>query len=143
MNIKVGDKVRIKTEDELLAEGWQKKLNFIGETSHYVKGNFILWKDQCGNVEKVIRVLERYVETEKSGNIPIEAIAEIIPQTLYEYICSLPLEEMAKWFVESLKETEERPALYHSMFAMVPPFFTTYDEALQVTIKALNQTKEN
>lgn len=133
MNIKIGDKVRIKTEEELLAEGI------------IVDKRKIKMKDSDFTMD-VVEVDDTY-NTFYNGTYwnPISAIAEVIPQTLDEYICSLPLEERAKWFIEEIfirldDDVGSLNTNYHSILTNHNYF--TYDEALQATIEALKQPKE-
>lgn len=68
-------------------------------------------------------------------------IAEVIPQTLDEYICSLPLEERAKYFMHYIPDLDFGDDWYGSSLFKNRSFLC-YDEALQATIEALKQPKE-
>lgn len=142
MTIKVGDKVRIKTEQELLAEGWVPD----SHNRKLCNDELFVWKDECGRIVKV-RKLDKdglHFETWEL-RFPISAV-EVLPQTLDEYIYSLPLEERAKWFVYKYKEFVYAgfDSYYTKLFAssLTQSSYLTYDEALQATIEALRGEKK-
>lgn len=70
----------------------------------------------------------------------ISAVAEVVPQTLDEYICSSSLEERAKWFIKRYDYFGD--VFYLSTLTEEVYDDYQYDEALQATIEALKQPKE-
>ncbi len=150
MNIKVGDKVRIKTEEELLASdgSWHIVENSFKELfyakNYYSGGSQHRYTIALNKLGKIYSV--SVSETGQEGQIcvnpnnttiPIDAIAEILPrlQTLDEYICNLPLEERAKYFVyRSVYD-------WHSTLFDRKASFVFEDQALQATIEALKGEK--
>ena len=141
MKFKVGDKVRIKTPEELKADGWEPTFHNYGSVVLYSKpGCVLLWPWECGTVVEITDVdnLENLVYC-GIEQVSAEAIAEVIPPTLDEYICSLPLEERAKLFV--CKDCYNGDDItYRSLIA--DTWYPTYDDALKATIEALKQPKE-
>lgn len=136
MTIKVGDKVRIKTEEELLADGWKPIYSTRNSIVSYSKLGWVVWLSQCGIIIKVTDVERNYVFY-GIGSICADAIAEVIYDTLDEYICSLPLEERAKQFIHTM-------VLEHKHFSIVTGhYYDKWKDALRETIEALKQPKEN
>lgn len=134
MNIKVGDKVRIKTEQQLLTEGWQ------ADGRRLRKGEMWLWTNCLGYEYNVRKNDGCKLELDSGVLVPVET-AEVIPQTLDEYICSLPLEERAKYFMHYIPSLDFGDDWYGSSLFKNRSFLC-YDEALQATIEALKQPKE-
>lgn len=135
MNIKVGDKVRIKTEEELLAGGWKPIYSTRNSVVFYSKLVHGVWGSQCGTIIEVTEVECGYV-LYSAGLICIDAIAEIVQPTLDEYICNLPLEERAKYFVYRSEFD------WYSTLIGKDAHFVFEEEAIQATVEALKQPKE-
>lgn len=132
MKINVGDKVRIKTWDVLAVEGI-----VIDKRQIQMKdSDFTMDFDEMGKVQNVVKV-DDTDNTFYNGTYwnPISAIAEVIPQTLDEYICGLSLEERARWFVCY----SGNPKWWSTITEID---YDSYEEALQATIEALKQPKE-
>lgn len=148
MTIKVGDKVRIKTEEELLAEGWTldnsaDKTLFIKDINDARYVFHIGWKDKFpATVINKTKNRHDVVCGLDNGLYLFEDYLIKLPQTLDEYICSLPLEKRARWFVSLIKE-ENRAGAYWYKSSIVEKQYRFYGEALQATIDALKQPKEN
>lgn len=134
MNIKVGDKVRIKTEEELLAEGWER----YGEMLIISDGKDLcsVPQDQCNTEHKVIYIYSNGVDIDIDVcKIAICAVKKV--ETLDEYICNLPLEERAKYFVYCSEYD------WYSTLLGKDAHFVFEEEAIQATIEALKQPKED
>ena len=141
MNIKVGDKVRIKTWDELAVEG----IVIDKRTIKLKDCELVIEIDEMGRVQEV-------VEVDESDNTfcnglywnPISAIAEVLYKNLDEYICSLPLEERAEKFVYDA--FVDGATYWYSTIIPITDSdylgFWTREEAIQATIEALKQPKE-
>lgn len=112
MNIKVGDKVRIRTEGEIFEV-----------VKEYRDGTYMCLSSSS------------YCMATAS------MIVEVIPRTLDEYICGLTLEERAMWFIYNKYNETGKYATYRS--SVVLGEWNSYEEALQATIEALKQPKEN
>lgn len=151
MNIKVGDRVRIKTEEELLASdgSWHIIKNLFDELSYAKEdcsdGRRCRYTIEPNRLGKIYTVSELEQDgwicvNPRNTIIPIFAISEILPkqQTLDEYICSLPLEERAEKFILHFEGYGTLP--YYS--ALTKDGYLHYDEALQATIEALKSPKE-
>lgn len=144
MTIKVGDKVRIKTARELLTEGWKQ------DRFQLTKEDRVISTFRLGEIVEVTDIGELvwYVRGDDEYHIDEycidkDFIAEVIPQTLDEYICGLPLEERAKKFI--LIVPYVRPYTIEEIFysTITVAKYNSCDEALQATIEALKQPKEN
>lgn len=138
MNIKIGDKVRIKTEQELLADGWIPGFDNNGVLQYFttpydLPGWNLVWKSAWGETIRITGIGGEEVYY-GSGSISLDALAEKVPLTLDEYICSLPLEERADLFVYCCEYG------YTSNF--IKGYYASYDEALKATIETLKQPKE-
>lgn len=151
MNIKVGDKIRIKTEEELLASdgSWHIVKNLFNELfyakeyySARGKCGYTIARNKLGKICTVSKLdNDGWICINPNNTfIPIAAIAEILPrqQTLDEYICGLSLEERATQFILHFEGYGTSP--YYS--TITKSGYLTYDEALQATIEALKQPKE-
>lgn len=133
MDIKIGDRVRIKTEQELLLENWS--IMYGHQIMESPMGD-IIWSDQLDYIGEITDL------DDDSGKILIDndfwiresLIAEILPQTLDKYILQLSLEERAKYFI-SYNECSNWWSTITEMD------YDSYEKALQATIEALKQPK--
>lgn len=137
MKIKKGDTIRLKTEEELINSGWHCHELFdkfyIDKYSHAIL---------CEDVGKIVRVSGIYgdmiyVKDFLSSPVYITAIAEVLNSTLDTYICDLPLEERARYFVYRSEYD------WHSTLFGNDARFAFEEDAIQATIEALKQNKEN
>lgn len=144
MNVKIGDKVRIKTEEELLADGWEPGFDNNGVLQFFttpddLPGWSLVWKSACG---EIIRITD--IDGEEvyygSGCISLDVLAEKVPPTLDEYICGLPLEVRATYFVKELF-CDDNIVKFGS--TITGEMYESNSQAIQATIEALKQTKEN
>lgn len=108
MDIKVGDKIRVKTEEELLAEGWvQDDKN----TGILVKNGSLVFRSLINKIGIISGMSGEEVSIDNDFTIEKQFIAEVLPQTLDEYICSLSLEERA----QALSNAGYRKTVWHKV----------------------------
>lgn len=129
--MKTGDKIRVKTEQQLLTEGWQ------ADGRRLRKGEMWLWTNCLGYEYKIKKISKNgQIETTDGLLIPVTAV-EQIAQTLHEYICGLPLYEMAIYFIQIMPTATE--CYYYS--ALTNKKYQTADEVIKATVEMLQSPK--